>query len=320
MMQTWEYLSLDPDDMQRRVGTVLRRHHLRVQNSSTAFRAHVEYLGDEKLSIARLSYGAPVIVEPVPEPGFWVLSLPLQGSVDVFADTGRVDSRPGVASLIPSSGTGSGHWQGKTRQAVLRIREDLLCDACDGIADEPDRFLRRASPVLPVGSDAGLLLGALQTLTALDFRQYMALPPQGIANQWAAAASLIANAIIGARLSGAGRKMPEASARQVRLRRARTLLQDLVYAGELLTVATLAQRMGLSVRSLQNLFQKESGSTARQAIHEAKLLRARELLQTGRDSVTNVALDCGFQHTGRFAAMYARQFGCLPSQGRRASR
>jgi len=312
MLQTWGYISLDPADTQHRVGTVLRQHQLHVQGDAAGFRASLETLGDERLSVTRLSYGASVIVEPVPEPGFWVLSLPLQGQVQVCADSGRVDSRPGVASLLPSSGQVRGHWLCGSRQAVLRIKEELLWEACAGISEQPDQFLREASPVLLVGPHTGLLVGVLQTLASLDFKQYMALPPQGSARQWDALAQLTAGAVVSARLPCNG-QTPEPSGGASRLRRVQEQLRNMVQAEEAVTVAALASRAGSSVRALQSLFQAQAGMTVVQAIREVKLLRAQELLRSDHNGVADVALTCGFQHLGRFAAMYRQRFGRLPS-------
>lgn len=315
MLQTWGYVSLDPADTQHRVGTVLRRHNLCVQGQSAAFRASLEHLGDGHLSVTRMSYGSSVIVEPVPERGFWVLSMPLRGQVHVAADTGQVDSRPGTASLIPSDGHVRGHWLADSRQAVLRIKEELLWEACEGINDDPDRFLRKSSPVLQLGPSAGLLGGMLQALALLDFRQYLQLSPQGSALQWAAMARLVASAVVATRLSDDGGMAPERGGLS-RLRRAEAMLRDMVHAEELVTVTTLAKRLHVSVRSLQTLFQVQAGVTVVQAIREVKLLRAKALLGTGRSSVADAALACGFQHLGRFASMYEHRFGYLPSHER----
>ena len=100
MLEAWDDVSSDPSSTAQQVGTVLRRHRLRVQGDANSFRANLEYLGDEQLSIIRMSYGSSVIVEPVPKPGFWVFSMPLQGQVKVTADTGTAECRPGVVLLI----------------------------------------------------------------------------------------------------------------------------------------------------------------------------------------------------------------------------
>jgi transcriptional regulator GlxA family with amidase domain len=42
--------------------------------------------------------------------------------------------------------------------------------------------------------------------------------------------------------------------------------------------------------------------------------RARLLAATEADSVTAIALDCGFAHLGRFAVAYRRAYGERPSE------
>ena len=310
--------------MQHQVGTVLRRHRLRVQGEASRFRASLEHLGDTEMSVTRLSYGAAVIVEPVPEPGFWVLSLPMRGQVSVRADSGKVDSTPGVASFIPSDGNVAGHWHSSARQTVLRIRQELLWDACAGIDlgrhSDPDSFLRHHSPVLPIATQPGLLAGTLQTLASLDFEAYLAQPEKSCASQWSAMARLIACAVVTSRAAQTS-SPSERAHHPKRSGHIQALMREMVYAEQLLTVSTLAARARISVRSLQLMFQQQGGSTALQAIREVKLQRARELIDAGASSVSDTAMACGFQHMGRFASLYAARFGSLPGvQARRSAR
>ena len=317
MLQTWGHVSEDPSDTQYRVGTVLRRHQLRLEGPEAGFCARLEHLGDADLSITRLGYGAAVCVEPVPEPGFWVLSLPLQGEVHVDADSGRAHTHAGVASFIPSHGQVHGHWLQGSRQAVLRVRAQLLEEACAAFTDDAPRFLHGGSPALPVDTDTGLLRGLLHTLAALDFRAHAALPSSVAAAQWSALAQSLASAVACARAGAAPRRGPAVTTAQQRLRRARALMRELVEAEEPASVPIVAARLGMSVRSLQVLFQSQAGTTALQALRELRLQRARGLLAAGRGGVADVALACGFHHQGRFAALYAQRFGCLPSRERR---
>ena len=55
---------------------------------------------------------------------------------------------------------------------------------------------------------------------------------------------------------------------------------------------------------------------------EQRLHRAHEKLLKARlaDSVTNIALDCGFNHLGRFSQLYRKRFGERPSETLRKNR
>ena len=102
----------------------------------------------------------------------------------------------------------------------------------------------------------------------------------------------------------------------MRLQRAQRLLREMVNDEVAVNVGALAGQVGVWTRSLQSLLQIQAGQTVMQAIREAKLLRANEILSANRVSVSQAAMACGFHHLGRFASMYESRIGQLPSQSR----
>lgn len=90
-----------------------------------------------------------------------------------------------------------------------------------------------------------------------------------------------------------------------------------------IALSELERVSGLSARGLQYAFQKRHGCSPMQWLRIQRLERARDRLvaRAEGDSVTTVALDCGFSQLGEFARIYARRFGELPSETlRRASK
>ena len=83
-----------------------------------------------------------------------------------------------------------------------------------------------------------------------------------------------------------------------------------------LTLGELAAEVGVSVRAVQLAFRRYRGQSPAEFIRARRLERAAKLLRVGGASVTvlDVALDCGFSHTGRFARSYCERFGELPSE------
>lgn len=81
------------------------------------------------------------------------------------------------------------------------------------------------------------------------------------------------------------------------------------------TIEILANVTGASARSLFQTFRDSRGYSPIAFAKKIRLLRAREQLQTGGDSlmVTDVALACGFGNLGHFAKDYAAAFGEKPS-------
>lgn len=83
------------------------------------------------------------------------------------------------------------------------------------------------------------------------------------------------------------------------------------------TVLELARRVHVSVRTLQEAFQRERGISPMSYLRRARLHRVREELRespAGSVTVRAVAERWGFLHMGRFSAHYRREFHELPSE------
>ena len=82
-----------------------------------------------------------------------------------------------------------------------------------------------------------------------------------------------------------------------------------VYSGD------IAARLGVSVRTLNNLMVKTNGMSLHRYVRLRRLWAVRRQLLSGdpRRQIKEVALANGFWHLGDFAAKYCSQFGELPS-------
>lgn len=68
---------------------------------------------------------------------------------------------------------------------------------------------------------------------------------------------------------------------------------------------------GISEKTLSRLFLKETGLSFRHWRQRMRLLAALPALERG-DSVTDVALACGYDSLSAFIAAFKKQFGCTP--------
>ena len=88
-----------------------------------------------------------------------------------------------------------------------------------------------------------------------------------------------------------------------------------------LTMAAIAAATDVSPRRLQQAFRTARGTTPWMRLTKFRLDRARTLLRAGAGgSVTEIALDSGFSHLGRFAQTYRETFGESPSDTLRQAR
>ncbi len=93
------------------------------------------------------------------------------------------------------------------------------------------------------------------------------------------------------------------------------------HAGEPVRMADLARVTGVSVRALQISFQKHRACSPTEFLRDRRLVLARtRLLVPGASTVTQIAIDCGFAHLGRFSALYRARFGETPSATHAKSR
>ncbi|MGN7192493.1 helix-turn-helix domain-containing protein [Curtobacterium sp. MCBA15_004] len=90
-----------------------------------------------------------------------------------------------------------------------------------------------------------------------------------------------------------------------------------------LATADIAAAAEVSVRTLQETFQRREGTTPTAFLRDLRLEKARLALQLAdvrETSVAAVAHSCGFRHMGRFSGAYAAQYGEFPGATLRGQR
>jgi AraC-like DNA-binding protein/mannose-6-phosphate isomerase-like protein (cupin superfamily) len=78
------------------------------------------------------------------------------------------------------------------------------------------------------------------------------------------------------------------------------------------TLTDWSERLHIDVKTIQRLFDRETGMSFGQWRQQARLLAALEQLASGT-KVVDVALNMGYASPGAFATMFKRQFGVAPS-------
>jgi len=85
--------------------------------------------------------------------------------------------------------------------------------------------------------------------------------------------------------------------------------------GDGVSIAQLARRAGASLRTLERVFLAETGVPVGEWRRRVRLFHALRLLEAG-GSVTDVALDVGYDSTSAFCQAFRRQFGHSPKRRR----
>ncbi|MBC8107084.1 MAG: helix-turn-helix transcriptional regulator [Anaerolineae bacterium] len=86
--------------------------------------------------------------------------------------------------------------------------------------------------------------------------------------------------------------------------------------GQPLSIPDLAAASGLSQSHFRQRFHKETGFTPSDYLTRRRILRAKQLLQGKRLSITEIAFRLGFQSSPYFAAVFKKLTGMTPSEYR----
>jgi AraC family carnitine catabolism transcriptional activator len=112
--------------------------------------------------------------------------------------------------------------------------------------------------------------------------------------------------------------VPGAERKQVEdpsLRQALALMEQTIE--DPLPCPMIARRVGLSMRQLQRLFERELGGSPARHYMQIRLSRAHALLQQTDLGVTEIAMSAGFGSLEHFSRAYRARFGLAPSRDRR---
>jgi AraC family transcriptional regulator len=87
-----------------------------------------------------------------------------------------------------------------------------------------------------------------------------------------------------------------------------------------LSLLDIAAFAGYSPSYLNTAFRKSLGIPIHEYVVRRRLDRARTLLATSTESITRIALDCGFAHQSHLARHMKRILGILPGEVRRSAK
>jgi AraC-like DNA-binding protein len=248
------------------------------------------------LSLNRLRYGAPVVVDAPALERFYLLQLTLAGSCEIELARRTVTVRPGALLVINPTRPYRKRWSADCTQLIARLDRSLVEDAWaarHGVP--PRRVLEFSFANLP--APAAALLGAVLRRAAA-----------GRAHD-----RLIAEALVDA--LPPAESDDDAPAAAMLVRRAESFMS--AHLGQDLAIADIAQAAGTTTRTLERAFRRERRATAVVRLRELRLERARALLLAPSREVrcvTEVAVSAGLMHAGRFACEYRRRFGESPSE------
>jgi AraC-like DNA-binding protein len=299
----------DLDEAVQLVGQIYRPHQLSLHRWATTLDVSLDVAGAKTWPIVRLRYGASVRVD-ADFRNLTLIKKCVEGTGNVRQGGVHAQWRPGsIIPVSPNLGTvlDLGLEFASIALKLDTQRLELLCSRWLGHPiDEDIRFA-----LTPFS-------GALQrtwnsTLAMLESGGFAvnALPQ--------AAEAALEEFVLTLLLRGHPHNFSEELKRPERypgsqlVRRAMQFVEE--NASSALTTSDIAVGIGTSVRALQTGFRKWRQVTPSEYLRTVRLQRVRDALLRAEPSttVTDVALDHGFFHLGRFSQHYKRAFGENPA-------
>lgn len=276
--------------------------HVEVGREPFSFR-YVE-IGDDQVGFRRLQLNGRLCGRIATGDGFVAQWLTRgRARIDVDVDEARVDATS-APKRFPVGRPFAIEYADVDQRSV-RVHEDLLREVAADLELEA-RASDRHEPPLSGGAAVERWRSAVADAVAVVLAS-------GVDSaEWRAARRAVARASLG--LSSA----PVAPATWAGRRTVRVAtVMDYLHrhAHEPLTVADIATAAGVSVRSLQETFQRDLQRSPMACLREVRLDKVRDQLRSheaATTTVTDIARRWGFNHMGRFSAAYADRFGEYP--------
>lgn len=313
-----KFQSSDPGEIVDYVGRTLAPHRMDVGDSSRML-AKLNSFKIAPAQIVDIQYGTDVWIEPGELQSHFLIHASMQGASEVWVG--------GVANVISpdnlhisSPGTSFRiHMTPICRHLTVRIGKNAFEDYLSRVLNIP---ISRPLVFYPGQELGGNLPVAWRSLLAHLISQ-ISLSPSHMANtRTQNHYSLLMIDLLLSNYRNSYSDQISVHGNDVSpwyVRRARDIIHSSFDSP--ISVASLAARVGVSVRSLQNGFRQFLGLTPVEYVRRHRLENLHCRLTEGRSAnrVTELMLECGIMNFGRYAQHYKHQYGCRPSETLRRS-
>ncbi len=319
------FRSRSPGEAQKELDNAITRHQLRWSKGEVASALYRRDL--RHISLMALRYGAEVEVRPDPFESFALVQMPLRGSVEIECDGISMTVESGEVAVLNPRKDVRLLWQPQCEQLILKIPLSLMQDeACNQCSTKSSKC---GSSSTPCGLDSAFKLAPhLYAPWRILVQQLVTLLPDqsqpSVHQAWIEQMEkTVAQFLV--RHQPSALNIPVAvSSKTTDSNKALLPLQDKLQQLEAyikarlfapISLADLARAAGVSPRTLHLLCHRHRGVAPMELLRNLRLDAARQRLLSERSSsVTDVALEFGFGHLGRFSAYYRSRFGELPRQ------
>ncbi len=305
------------DEAQAGGARLLSQHRLKAPTHG--FRAEINGVSLGGLALYYMRYGTPLTVTSPPMDDIVAITVPLRGSMRVEHGGTTFIAEAGRSAAVISPGMPMRlDWSKDLEFFCFRIDvatlNGFLRSLSSGIEPTP---AVRLEPWMTARAGLSSILGCAWLIERASQR-----PRTSAAGEWLTAlpARLSEQVMTTLLLAQPDAYWPEVavseSVSHSAVARAREIVEDGPNPTQ--TPSELAAAVGVSLRTLQQGFRDELGTTPHAYLLEARLRRAHsELTCSSREhgaTVAAIAGRWGFSNVGRFAEKYHARYGCKPAE------
>ena len=307
------YRTTDLEAARQHIGSLFVPHVLDIVGENQRLDVCVSRARMEGISLVYHRHGASVRVRPEPFRNFFLLQIPLSGEATIRLGQHEITCNTTQAVMIsPHQGVDM-RFGRDCEQLIVRIEKCELDRHLEGqLAHDLGRPLEFA-PAVPLLTPGGQEIKALLHLMTASL-----LAGQGMCSSPITRKHMVSLLLSGLLtcLDNNYRDELGQAAREPKpayLRKAQEFIADNVC--EPIGPEEIAAAAQVSARALYAGFKRILNTTPMRYLRQLRLDIVHETLLKGdarRASVTDIALQLGFQHLGHFCAAYKERFGELP--------
>ncbi|MFT4940408.1 MAG: AraC-like DNA-binding protein [Paraglaciecola sp.] len=314
LAQFSKFSSRNVEETRENVTDIFCPHQFKLVNGTQSFSTQVNEATFGQSALVYITYGTAVTIETEQLANYFLVQVPWQGSAEVLIEDSKTIIRPGLASVVSPYQAMRMRWSNDCSFYTVRLDrqkvEHALADLLGHELQAPLSF----DPVFDLGTPEGK-----SWLNAVNFvRCQLELPLTHTA-----AAPLLQQ--LEDTLCLMLLHLPHHNYQKQlhtdtyaitpkSIKRAKDYIHNNIH--QPISRVQLAEVAGVEPATLNKHFSHFIGQSPMKYVRGEKLAAVHKILQSCHrvSCVTDIALQFGFTHLGRFAEYYKRRYGELPSE------
>ena len=303
------------DEIQSVIATKIIPHNLSVDGDLRTFYAHHTSVELGGISLHRLFYSNPTVIEPVCDGETFISQTLLEGECEVTRSGESVIMHQGQTTINSPYEKTRIRSTGATSCLIACIKYDLLekylSKTLEQIIQRPLNF------ELGVVRDKTVDISWLQTLNYIIQQRELNSGHSSNQHVLRQHQELLLSSMLSLYNNNYKQALNNLSRNTIIPRHVKKACDYMnVYLDKKISLTELENHTGVTARTLQNGFKNNFGVSPLEYLRKLRLERVHSYLNDDKrgGSLKLILQECGVHNTGRFAKLYKRRYGQTPSK------